>query len=426
MSKLNTFEKDKILTKAFVYSCAGVAFFLPFGIKQTTYAIVLLVIVWLLQNNFKYLLNGLKKSKMLWLFCLPYLLMILSLTYTQDFKSGVWELEKGVSLLLFPLIFFSAKKMPVKSIHFILWSFILSNVCFGCVCLSYAIFKYYSEGVNLFFNFDLVNLFSSHPTYYSMYILFSLVSLYYLNKEKLNTGGWSTMKLIIIAIVLLFFILIFLLSVRYIFIVFTLAVITIIFIYTLKTKNIKIGLSFFSIFVIMVFLGLKNNSILRERLLQIKENYTYELSESTMEGYNGFTTRLAQWESSLSIIKTAPILGVGPGDVQQELQEVYKKNFLKYSYRDKLNAHNQYFQTCLGLGLVGLSVLLAGLFFPGMLAWKNGDILWISFLTIFSLCCITESMLYVQKGIVFYSFFNSLFAFHLLDRDSVESSIAKV
>jgi len=258
-----------------------------------------------------------------------------------------------------------------------------------------------------------------------MYILFSLVSIYYLNKEKAANNNWYNSKTIITIIVFFFFIQIFLLSVRFIFIIFTIAVITGIFIYIFKTKDIKLGLFLLVAFSIMVYFSLKNNAILRERLLQFKDNYTYELSENTMEGYNGLTTRLAQWESSLSIIKQSPLLGVGPGDVQDELQTVYKKNFLKYSYRDRLNAHNQYFQTCLGLGLVGLSVLLAGLFIPGFMAWKEGNVISISFIIIFAICCMTESMLYVQKGIVFYSFFNSLFSFHLLQREPVEISVPK-
>jgi len=425
MFRYGPYDKAEIVRKAFVYSCAGVVISLPFGIKPTTYAIVLLTVAWLLQNNFRDLYEGLMKSKLLWLFCLPYVLMVLSLSYTQDFKLGLWELEKGVSLLLFPLIFFSAKKMPVTSVHFILRAFILSNICFGCICLGYATYKYYSESVNLFFYFDLVNLFNSHPTYYSMYILFSLAALFYLNKDKAEKPSWDNRKFIIAAIVLLFFVLIFLLSVRFIFIIFTLGVVTVIFVYILRTKNVMLGLFLLFGFLVMVYFSLRNNATLRERLLQFKDNYTYELSESTMEGYNGLTTRLAQWESSLSIIKQSPLLGVGPGDVQDELQEVYKKNFLKYSYRDKLNAHNQYFQTCLGLGLVGLSALLAGIFIPGIMAWKQVNVVCISFLVIFALCCITESMLYVQKGIVFYGFFNSLLTFHLLQREPDELSIPK-
>ncbi|MCX8491977.1 MAG: O-antigen ligase family protein, partial [Cyclobacteriaceae bacterium] len=106
---------------------------------------------------------------------------------------------------------------------------------------------------------------------------------------------------------------------------------------------------------------------------------------------------------------------VGVGDVQNKLQEVYKRYFLKYSYMEKFNAHNEYVQTLLGLGFVGLIILLFTLAFPFYLAYKKQEIIYILFIALFAYCCITESMLHVQKGIVFYAFFNSLFLSQLMN-----------
>lgn len=407
-------RKDEIIDGAFVLACALVAIALPFSIRFTSFAIVLLVTCWIVQNNFKRLILSIRTNRILWLYCIPYLLLVVSLLYTQRLKEGLWELEKAVPLIAFPLIFSSAKQLAKKDIHFILRAFILSNVAFGIICLSYATYQYWANSVNLFFNFDLVMIFHSHPTYYSMYILFCLTTLLYFNLDDEEDKGWDRNKFVVGAIVLFFTAIIFLLAVRFIFVQFILFGGVVIYLYIQRSKRILTGILLLISFVTIVGFAVATNKVLQERLMQLVESHTYTLSANTMEGYNGLTTRLAQWEVSWTIIKEAPVWGVGPADVQHKLQVAYKNNFLKYSYRDKLNAHNQYVQTCLGLGFIGLLFFIANLAVPGILAIRQKKIVHFAFLLIFAVGCVTESMLYVQKGIVFFALFNSLFTFHLL------------
>ena len=409
-------NRERLVTRLFAAACALVAFALPFSIRFSSKAILFLLIAWLFHVHYREVLASFR-NRLVWLFILPYFLSIFSLAYTTDLKGGLWELEKASSLLLFPILFFSVKPLARPELRLILRSFIYSNLLFGIIALAYATYMYFAKGIDLFYNFDLVNLFRSHPTYYSMYILFSIAALFNLHQDKSNANSFERNRLAVGVIVVFFSVLIFLLSVRFIFLISVLACLFLIVFYTKKTRNFKAGVFLLLAFALLIVIALGSNDVLRERLMQIRENYTYQLSPDHIEGYNGFTTRLAQWESSLSIIRKSPLIGIGPADVQDELQKVYKKNFLKYSYRDKLNAHNQYVQTTLGLGFVGLLVFVASLVVPAVLAFRQRNYLVLSFLLLFSLCCITESMLYVHKGIVFFSFFNSFFTFHLLQRN---------
>lgn len=412
---------DQIISTVFVLCCAFVAVALPFSIRFTSKAILLLSAVWLFHVNRKDLMASLKNRWFL-LYVVPCMLLLVSLLYTEDIKSGLWELEKATPLLVLPFLLCSVRPFKLHETQFILRSFIFSNLLFGICVLSYATYRYATEGVNLYHNFDLVRIFESHPTYYSMYVLFSMAALFYLHKEGVRRTIVEKNKLLIGLITVFFSILIFLSSIRFIFLIYVLGCIVLVCVYTIKTKNIKKGIVLFLGLFALVSIVLSTNSILRERFIQVQESYRYQLSPETQEGYNGFTTRLAQWESSRSIIAEAPIFGVGPGDVQARLQEAYKKNFLKYSYRDRLNAHNQYIQTTLGLGIVGLLAFLATLILPAILAIRRRNYIALIFLILFSTCCITESMLYVHKGIVFFSFFSSLFTFHMLTRPKSEPS----
>jgi O-antigen ligase len=402
---------EKLKYKVFSFSCMLVVFALPYSIRLTSYSIILLVVAWIIQGDLKFKLSRLKSVD--WLFVgtpILYLIYVASISYSYNMNTALRELEKGIGLLLLPIIFTSSKKLLRGEINIILWSFIISNLSLGVICISYATFQFFNSHVNVFYNHELVGLFDSHATYYSMYLLFCMMSLGYLNNRK--AIPWRP-KIIIGVISIFFIILIYLLGARSIVILFSIASIIVIVNYTIKSKNIGRGVTLGVCFFLLVFVIISNNSNLKERIVQLKE-YKYELSENHIEGYNGLTMRLAQWESSISIILNDPILGVGIGDVQDELQKVYKKNYLKYSYLEQFNAHNEYIQTILGLGLVGLFIFLASLMISAYRAFRERELLYLGFIGLFAYCCITESMLHMQKGVVFYTFFNSLFYFHSL------------
>jgi O-antigen ligase len=77
-----------------------------------------------------------------------------------------------------------------------------------------------------------------------------------------------------------------------------------------------------------------------------------------------------------------------------------------------MNAHNQYFEETLHNGIGGLLLFLISLLVPAYIALSRKDLIYLAFILIFSLCCITESMLTRQIGIIFYAFFNSLYFFN--------------
>jgi O-antigen ligase len=72
------------------------------------------------------------------------------------------------------------------------------------------------------------------------------------------------------------------------------------------------------------------------------------------------------------------------------------------------------------VGILGLLILIGSLIVPAVAANRNQNYLYLAFLLFFSLCFLTESVLNSQKGVVFFAFFNSLFAFHLLKRQEGE------
>jgi O-antigen ligase len=108
---------------------------------------------------------------------------------------------------------------------------------------------------------------------------------------------------------------------------------------------------------------------------------------------------------------------VGTGDSQAELEKSFnEKNYAFASY-NHCNAHNQYLQETVAFGLPGLFIFLLCLFIPfASFLHSNQEYLYCIFLILFSFVCLSESILQLSKGIIWYSFFNAVFAFTAAER----------
>jgi O-antigen ligase len=135
-----------------------------------------------------------------------------------------------------------------------------------------------------------------------------------------------------------------------------------------------------------------------------KQRIDVLFSSENVEG--SLNQRQHIWLSSFSLFKKNALFGVGTGDAKSELINEFLVNEYNGPY---YNCHNEYLQAGISVGIFGVTILLANLLMPMILRWKN--LLYILFLSIVSITFLTESVLSVQKGVVFYSFFNSLLAF---------------
>ena len=112
------------------------------------------------------------------------------------------------------------------------------------------------------------------------------------------------------------------------------------------------------------------------------------------------------WDSASDILSTDNnwILGLGTGDTQIVLDKSYQNKGYISAFESHLNAHNQYIQILLAIGVVGL---LAWLYLLALgVKWRpKNDPMLIWFIALFALSCLTESMLESQRGTLFFCFF---------------------
>jgi O-antigen ligase len=108
------------------------------------------------------------------------------------------------------------------------------------------------------------------------------------------------------------------------------------------------------------------------------------------------------------------VLGVGTGDLHAALDDKYRKYGMTGALNSHLNAHSQYFQTFIVLGLPGILTLVLMLLVPAAGAVKTRTWPLFFFILLFAINILVESMLELEAGVLFFSFFYSLLALRLI------------
>jgi O-antigen ligase len=114
------------------------------------------------------------------------------------------------------------------------------------------------------------------------------------------------------------------------------------------------------------------------------------------------------WKDSWELIKENPVFGVGTGDIKDKLKQKYTDERFFYGAENRFNPHNQFLHTGVALGFMGFIILVLLLTVPAAWAGKDKNYLFVSLCVIIAFNCMTESVLEVQKGVLFFSLFGLL------------------
>lgn len=140
-----------------------------------------------------------------------------------------------------------------------------------------------------------------------------------------------------------------------------------------------------------------------------------EQNKKVTTGNDGSARRVFVWKAALEIIKQNVLVGVGTGDSKDKMLEMYQQKEMEAEYNAKLNAHNQYLNTGVSLGLIGISSLIICLFIPFYFSLKERTFVVYGFVVIVAINLLFESMFEKQAGVVFYVFFNTLLCVSFLN-----------
>ena len=409
-------EKTSFLTKCNAYLSYLFVISLPLYIKSTS----IIIIIWILC----FIIRLIKEVKVKFTFALPqkillafYLLYIIGYFFSENKHAALFSLEVKLSLLVFPLLIASDTLFFKKYFNRILLFFVAGVAFSALFCFFKSVwlstfftsngivfnavdpqYYFWTYGGNRFRYLGLSYLL--HPTYFSVYILFALViSVHFLNSDIFK----NKYLLLSFKILIPFFILmIYLLSSKAVIVttLFVLVIFSILFFK--KINNVLVKIVSIITILVLIYIALDN-----PRFVAIKQtiNNPAAVFDNSKDG--SFVSRIHIWKAAINIIKQNFLFGVGPGDTNSELTDMYEKFNYKAPVFRKSNAHNQYLETFIDTGILGFLFLIVLLFLPFFIRSKNAFVFSL-FLFIMAFNFLFESMLNTRAGVIFFGFFYSL------------------
>lgn len=418
-----------------------IAFSFPFGRHVTQWFLLPWLVISIAQY-FYYIRPSKKISyttdKIMILLLLPigyYLWSVVGMSYTQSLKVGFSQLEKGISFVLIPVVlFFFKEKLPKSRINTVLISFVYGVTACAVVSLmlgfyrslhiidgevifrtavndvSFArgdsFFEQQTQGGNYFFG-EYISPFINTIIYYGIYLSFGVVVALYCKISLLRS------RVYIIFSILLFGVL-FLCDSRGPFLSFLLSILVV----STTYLNQRLG----RILIPVAILGISillwaspRTSLLIKDFNTIRSKIDFNTSEST-------ALRIVIWNAAFEVLKDNWLFGVGTGDAESSLL-AKTKSMNQAAYEKKLNAHNQYLQTGITHGVIGLGLLVAMLWLLLHNTWRNKDYVGIAFVCIVGFNMLSESILQVFQGIQFFIFFYCLLVVKLEKGDEGSSIV---
>lgn len=381
--------------------------------------------------------NNFNKNTSLLLPIVLYALMALSFFWSIDKSTYIKSLSKEISLLLIPLVFIFSKKIFKQEKDKIIKYFSYSIVVFSTYFIVRAFLNFIINDRNIFFGHELVTK-ELNAVHYSVFVSFSL---FYFIKHEANT-----LKSIIIQLFLVSFL--FLLQTKIIIITSAFLICLYFFFYSksankMRLRNIvMLGIVFFSFLffnrlrekIEFEFQLNKDNNIghtvipkeiVGDRIISMKEAWENDKFEQT-DFFSGASFRVYQFRMFLEIMKEENVFfqGLGLNASYKMLEEkglkynVFQGNETTEGYQKK-NFHNQYIQVFSELGFIGFVFLILILFVNLKNALKNKDFTHIVFAILMISLFLTESFLWRQRGVVFFTVFYCLFnTIHLSEKEN--------
>ncbi len=381
-----------------------IAFLLPFKLFVPTCSF-LAVICWLLSGGVRAFFEKKHQRFYVFLFVGYFLLHLTALFYTSNFECGVTNLEIKLTLFFFPFLFHSMH-LDKKLLKMVVYAFVLSCALSSVGCLLMASVDYYKTKETAAFFYERLSWFV-HPSYYTMYltlsVLFLLADLYFISNS-------NQMKVIKIGTVL-FFVFVAVLCASKMGLMSMLFCVVLFAVYVLLNMKKYFVILFFVVGIVLLgAVLLKSFPRSFDRFNSIfKATELAQIDKRTAESSG---VRRLIWNASGQIISEDLLLGVAPGDVNDKLYKKYEELGYEGALKHKLNAHNEFVQTFIGLGIIGFVVLLLQFVLPGIVMFKEKNILYLLFLTLLFVNFLVESMLQTQAGNIFYAFFNSILFFN--------------
>jgi len=359
---------------------------------------IALFLVFCIENNWSEKYNILKKSCLtvpFIIFSSLFLLYLIGIIYSKNMSVALSDIECKLWFFVAPLCIFPLiNKIRLMQWDWLLLIFCLSTLAFALINMVISTVNFADTGDKTAFFYTNASHWQ-HPSYVAMYSTFSfIIALYFLSIRKIYIHKITRIGLLLSVITLPVYI--FLLESKAGLLVFGLLFLIIIgILVNIKRRRPLLTIGIFLMIGVVVVSLFKFNIIPYNR---IKESVEQFENRNFANPYDGTTQRWVIWKTSGAMCVENMPLGVGTGDVKDELCKQYQAKGYTYILERQLNCHNQYLQTWLAIGIVGLIALLTMFVLPLIKSIQKKDILLFFFVILVMLNLLVESMMETRAG----------------------------
>jgi len=382
----------KYLPKVNLSILMVLAFVMPIHLRFIPVLIVLFVLLTIVDGfiNKTFLFS---QKKMVITGLLFFLIHIASVFYSDNKTLAWFDIEVKLSLFIFPIVFLFKNPLLLKRKNWVLNSFVLGSIVSSIAMLIIAFFRFDGTNSQVFY-YTSFSLF--HPSYMAMYFVFSiLIIIQIMDKDlkKLNHRIIGYLSILFLLILISF-----LQSKAGILSSIAISLYYLVYSF-LRFRTLVMRISFFilAVSVSLVFAQKTN------RLQAMAQSVEKISEQGQTTGSTGI--RYSMWKVAVEAIGEHWLFGVGSGDIKPILFQKYKVQKLEDAIKNNYNIHNQYLETFLGQGLIGIFLLLYLLYLGIREAFRKKKLLWSGFIILIALNMGPESMLNTQMGVVFIAFF---------------------
>lgn len=380
----------------------------------TTLLLILFFLYWAYKRKWTNIPFTFKKHPGLLILPILYLLYLLGLLYSENIHYGLSKLETKLGLLIFPFLFSTSDELNnSKLFQVIKRNYLIASLAGASICYIIATYHFLFElycrknniilpeypYTNYFFTSYLSYFF--HYGYYAMYMNIGIMFAYSLFFERILKFHWFITIIIFLSIfimmlgskagIICMFIIHFLFIIRYA-----------LHRRYINTRSFYLILNLIILSLILfMFIPHTKNRVKIISDVFMKKKVDSSSTESTQ-------LRYFAWKTAIDLIEKRPISGYGTGDANNVILQQYKIKNYYGPLKKEINAHNQFMQTAISIGLGGTALLL--LFFLWLIyigfKYKNFYIQVFSIITF--IAYLFESYLETQAGVFYTTIFSMI------------------
>lgn len=391
------------------------------GISNISIGVLLLVSIVEVFENKRF---HFKKVGLGYFLVLFLLVSVVWLLFSCSPMEGLKKIEKTSSFIIFPFVFGAIQwtKPQIRKLGIVFSITTFSAVTLALIIASLKAIEHgspyiFNENNLVIENFYKYHRLSEnigfHPTYLSIYTAFSAFSFLYFGlyeKSFLKSYPIFVWFLFLFALVQVYLLNSFA-------VVFSVLVIGVFSIYLFGNK-------FFAkrtLILVLMILGVGTTMIYLNKIRGINSeifNFNYETPRKNPQ-WNSMNVRLAKWECALEVYKENAPIGVGTGCTQIKLMEKYKEKKFTLAYNANYTSHNMYLRSLVQMGILGFSLFLGFIIYGLLISIGKGNFVLLLLVLLLAISSMTEEVLALNKGVVFFSFFIVFFQKYSLTDEGI-------